>query len=289
MYKKIAIPDPNTTLEIHREQLQQLSQQTIDFYSAPATDLNDFISRCSGADAIVVGWASKVPAEVIEACPELKHIALACTLFTGPGSNVDMEAARKADIIVTGVRDYGDIGVAEWVLSEIIQHIQNHAPRRELRGYKVGVVGAGGAGAPTALLLQRLGADVSYFSRSNKIAMEKAGIPRLELEDLFAWSEALTFHLPRNTMLGGAELISKFSGSIIINTSLGLPLEAEAVSAWLDNEDHFCAFDVDGIGSLEEYKKHSRVRYLPYNCGFTSEAQERLVEGVVGNLKAGLK
>lgn len=286
MYKKIAVPEPNATLENHREKLQQLSRQTIEFFSDLSPDNEHFISRCSGADAIVVGWASKIPAGVIQACPDLKHIALACTLFTGPGSNVDLDTARKAGVKVSGVRDYGDIGVAEWVLSEVIQHLQYHVPRRELKGFKVGVVGAGGAGAPTALLLQQLGADVSYFSRSNKTTMEEAGIPRLELENLFAWSDALTFHLPRNTILGDADLLSEFSGNLIINTSLGLPLNAEAVSAWLENENHFGAFDDGGIGSLEEIKKHPRVRYLPYNCGFTSEAEERLVEGVLGNLKA---
>jgi len=288
MYKKIAVPDPNATLERHREQLQELSQETVEFHHNPSSDIEDFISRCTGADVIIVGSASKIPAEVIRACTELKHIALACTLFTGPGSNVDLDAAQNSDVMVTGVRDYGDIGVAEWVLSEIIQHIQLRATRRELKGYKVGVVGAGGAGAPTALLLHQLGAEVNYFSRSHKTAMEKAGIPRRELEDLFTWSDALTFHLPRNTILGGADLLSKFNGNLIINTGIGVPLDADAVSAWLDKGDCYCAFDADGIGSMQKYREHPGVRFLPYSCGFTSEAQGRLVDGVIRNLKTGL-
>jgi len=285
MFRKIAVPDPNPTLEKHRELIQPYSREKIEFHSEPAETDEEIIRRCGEADAILIGPSTKLSSRVILACPDLKHIGLACTLFEGEGANVDLKTAAERSISVAGVRDYGDIGVAEWVVSEIIRHLQNRIPKRELAGRRVGIVGAGAAGGLTALALQGLGAEVSYFSRSPKPRMEEAGIERRDLTDLAAWAEFLSFHLPRNAILGGADLLSAFNGELFLNTSLGLPLVYEAVVDWLDGEGHCAAIDVDGIGNHPELKDHPSVRFLPTFCGFTEEAQRRLIDGVLANLE----
>ena len=284
MFRRIAVPDPNPTLYEFRHRLQPFSEEPLQFHTEMAGSPEEMIRRCDGADAILIGWASRIPAEVINGCPGLIHIGLACTLYEGEGANVDLSTARDRGISVTGVRDYGDVGVVEWVISEMIHHLQHREPRRELRRRRIGVVGAGGAG-PVALALQALGAEVSYTSRNIKPVMEAEGIPRRDMVDLFDWAEILTFHLPRNTILGGTELLSRFSGELVINTSLGLPLEARAVAAWLDEAGHWAAFDADGIGDLEHLRNHDRIRFMPYFSGFTEEAGGRLMDGVVRNLE----
>ncbi len=286
MFKMISIPEPNPTLSLFRDRIQDLSSEPLRFHDSPAGNEEEFIHRCAGAEAILTGWTSKIPKTVIESCPDLKYIGLACTLFEGEGSNVDLACARARGITVTGVRDYGDVGVAEFVLSEIVWHFQHRLPRRELAGRKVGVIGAGGAGAPVALALKNIGADVAYFSRSPKPLMEKAGIPKKNLETLLEESEIISIHLPRNTTLIDSGLLNKFRGELILNTSLGLPVEEKALKSWLKGEGHWFTADADGLGPvLGSKEEYPNIRHLPYYSGFTSEAQIRLVDTVAANMK----
>ncbi len=285
MFKMIAVPEPNPTLSLFRDRIQTLSSEPLRFHDSPTENEGEFIQRCAGAEAILTGWTSKIPKSVIESCPDLKYIGLACTLFEGEGSNVDLACARARGITVTGVRDYGDVGVAEFVLSEIVWHFQHRLPRRELGGRKVGIIGAGGAGGPVALALKDIGADVAYFSRSSKPLMDKAGIPKKNLEVLLEESEIISIHLPRNTTLIDSELLNRFRGELILNTSLGLPVEEKALKSWLEMDGHWFSADADGLGSLLSRKEeYTNIRHLPYYSGFTSEAQIRLVDTVVANM-----
>ncbi|MCG8453101.1 MAG: hypothetical protein MI717_07965 [Spirochaetales bacterium] len=288
MYNQITIPNPNPTLEQHQCQLQTLSMQPLRLFTTPAETEEELAQRCQGADVILVGWDTKIPKNVILQCPTLRHIALACTLFPGPHSNVDLITAKRQNIQVSGVRDYGDRGVAEWVVAQSILHLQKGLPPKELQGTSVGIIGAGGAGAPTALAFQALGANVQYFSRRPKVTMQQANIPRKTLEELLQESQILSIHLPRNTQLGGKENFESFQGNFIINTSLGLPFNPEDFLAWLNHSAHFAAMDKGGCGGDSRLENHPHMTHIPHHCGFTKEAQDRLIHQVILNLKNGL-
>ncbi|GCA64071.1 hypothetical protein KIPB_013074, partial [Kipferlia bialata] len=160
-----------------------------------------------------------------------------------------------------------------------------------LRGRRVGVVGAGQLGTKVALALQGLGANVAYYSRSKaRPVLDDAGIPRLSLTDLMASCDILTLHIPRDTVVVDRDTLGLFKGGLVINTSLGLPVDCGAMHEWLTQEGHHLAADHDGLGTLPaSVRDLPGVSYYPYYSGFTQEAVSRLVGGVVTNMAAHLQ
>ena len=103
-----------------------------------------------------MSYTSSISREVLENCPKLHYIGLCCSLYSPESANVDMQAAKELGITVTGVREYGDNGVVEFVLYEIIglfhgygKHIfESYA--KEMTGVTIGIIGLGDTGRKIA-------------------------------------------------------------------------------------------------------------------------------------------
>ena len=73
---------------------------------------------------------------------------------------------------MTGIRDYGDEGVVEYVVSELVRCLHGFGQEsweqlpREITGLKVGIVGLGKSGGMIADALKFFGADISYYALS---------------------------------------------------------------------------------------------------------------------------
>jgi len=87
---------------------------------------------------------------------------------------VDIYYANSRGITVTGIRDYGDEGVVEYVISELVRCFHGfdqdpwNSMAREITGLKAGIVGLGKSGGMIADALHFFGAEISYFARSEK-------------------------------------------------------------------------------------------------------------------------
>jgi phosphoglycerate dehydrogenase-like enzyme len=94
--------------------------------------------------------------------------------------------------------------------------------------------------------------------------------------------------LPRNTrIIAGAELSRLGSGKLLFNTSVGLPIDPEALRAWLSDGRNRFAADSDGIGEmLPDVETHPRIVYLPRSAGYTAQAAQRMYEQVEQQLRA---
>jgi phosphoglycerate dehydrogenase-like enzyme len=98
--------------------------------------------------------------------PHIRYIGMCCSLYSEASANVDIRAARARNIIVYGVRDYGDQGVVEYIISELIRYLHGFGDKQwqelpvELTDLKVGIVGLGTSGQLIAAGLQALGADL---------------------------------------------------------------------------------------------------------------------------------
>ncbi len=112
---------------------------------------------------------------------------MCCSLYAEESANVDIRAAREKNITVSGVRDYGDQGVIEYVASELIRYLHGFGGKQwqempvELTGLRIGIVGLGTSGQLIAAGLQALGADLYYFSRTRKPEQEEKQIKYLTL------------------------------------------------------------------------------------------------------------
>ena len=286
-FKQIVIPEGNSRLANDLDRLQAYSEaEIIEYEKNPASE-NELLERVRSADCIIIGSHSKLSGHVIRQCPSLQYIGLAATLFTGQGANVDLQTAAERNSVVTGVSHYGDFGVVDFVLSEIVQYLKSGERNRELRSQRIGLIGAGTTGSQVAKALKMLGAEVSYYSRSSKSDLEDNGIHYAPLHELLQTVSILSIHVPRNIQVLGQEELSIFTNEkLLFNTSVGLPIEPEAMREWLKNPRNTFVVDSDGIGYLkEEYKSFDNIKYYPRSAGFTEEAQRRLVEKVENNIK----
>jgi hypothetical protein len=286
-FKQIVIPEGNSRLANYLNRLQAYSEAEIIGYESNWASESELVERVSSADCIIIGSSSKLCGNTIRQCHSLKYIGLAATLFTGKAANIDLQAAAKQGVAVAGISDYGDFGVVDFVLSEIIQYLKEGERNRELRGYRIGVIGAGTTGSLVAKALKVLGAEVFYYSRSSKAHLEHNGIHYISLHSLLQTVSILSIHLPRNTQVLGKEELSVFGNEkLLINTSVELPIEPEAMQGWLENSVNTFVADNDGIGYLKEkYETFGNIKYYPRSAGFTEEAQRRLVEMVENNLR----
>jgi len=285
-FNQIAIPDGNHRITGYIDRFQPYSLNPIKRYPREPASEAEFIERSKHADCLLVGWSSVLTGKIISDCRQLEYIGLAATLFTGQGANIDLKAARAKNIIVKGVSDYGDVGVVEFVLSEIIQHIKTGGTNTELSSQKIGIIGIGATGSRVAKALKYFGAEVNYHSRSKKPEMDQIDITYLSLPELVHQVDILSIHVPRNTIvLTGKELALFTPDRVIVNTSVGLPIEKKALHNWLAEPSHKLIADRDGFGYLSAgAAEFSNVHIYPGYAGFTAEAQERLIDKVEHNI-----
>ncbi len=130
----------------------------------------EIVSRIGDADAIFVSYTHIIGSDILSKCPNLKYIGMCCSLYSEASSNVDIAYAREHGITVTGIRDYGDEGVAEYVLMNVIRRLHGEdgsAPLlgeiSEISGAKVGLLGLGASAQAVARALKMMGADVRYY------------------------------------------------------------------------------------------------------------------------------
>lgn len=295
IFQKITIIDSCGLTSPVMEQITLLSTEPIIVHYDDPADDTEILSRIADSDCILVSWRTKVNAEVIKASPNLKYIGMCCSLYDEKAANVDIVQARSQGIVVKGVRDYGDDGTLEFIFAELIYllkglgNIRWQNENRELRGKTMGIVGMGTLGTMVARTAQHFGMNVFYFNRSRKPELEAEGFGFLPLNELMARCDIVSLHLPKNSIvLGEAEFRNKKPNSILVNTSIGLTFDKNAFVNWIANDStSFAIFDGPGVGEhAEEFSKYPNIAISDRSSGFTLEAQSRLSEKVLENIKS---
>ncbi|WBL21049.1 NAD(P)-dependent oxidoreductase [Zunongwangia sp. HRR-M8] len=292
-FKKIACVDYTKMNDEAIAQLQEYSEEKIihpdDF---PETD-EEILNRIGDAEVIFVSWKTQITEEIIQKSPNLKYIGMCCSLFDDASANVAVDYARDNGITVTGIFDYGDPGVAEFVISELIMLIHGYAEKQwkeipqELTDLKIGIIGLGVTGQLLADCLLPFGADLYYFSRSRKLQYEQKGLEYLELDELLETIDVISIHLPKNLEIFQPEHFEKFgNGKIFINTSLGMPFDLEAFRNWIKSTSNFAIFDGDAKKDVpQDIQERKNVVIGKKSAGWTLKTQERLSEKVLSNFK----
>ncbi|SDL32396.1 hypothetical protein SAMN04488034_103193 [Salinimicrobium catena] len=292
-FKKIVCVDNTKLQDWALEELQQYSEQEIEVYDDYPASEEEVVKRIQGADAVIVSWRTILDEKIISQCPDLKYIGMACSLYDDASANVAVNFARERGITVTGIRDYGDPGVAEFIIAELIRLLHGFGEHQwrempeELSGKKIGIIGLGTTGQLLAECLLPFGVDLYYFSRTRKKEWEEKGVKYLPLEGLLQTAEIISFHLPKNTVLLKEKEFELFgNGKILINTSLGLPFDEEAFKEWRQGEGNFAIFDGDGKKQLAvEVEKYFNVLISEKSAGWSAATQERLSNKVLQNIK----
>ncbi|MDX1543856.1 MAG: NAD(P)-dependent oxidoreductase [Christiangramia sp.] len=291
-FNKIVCVDNTRLNKQALSELEKLSGE-LKVYSDYPMQKEVIINRIGNAEAIIVSWRTEIDEEIIQACSGLKYIGMACSLYDEESANVAVKFARERGISVKGIRDYGDPGVAEFIISELIQLLNGYREEQwkelpqELTELRIGIVGMGVTGQLLAKCLLPFGAELAYYSRSRKTEWEKNGVEYLPLDELLKTCEVISFHLPKNVQLiGENEFRILGNGKILINTSLGLPFEEHAFQKWIKNTGNFAIFDADGRKELT-----SETRLIPgvivseSSAGWSEQTLERLSEKVIRNIR----
>lgn len=297
MFLKIVIIEPVNINEGQIQIIKSLAYEFVYYRTLPENDA-EIINRIANADCVLLSYTSKINKYIIDHCPNIKYIGMCCSLYSKESANVDIDYANKKNIIVKGVRDYGDQGVIEYIIHELTEFLQGYnglvwdKMPREIRGLKCGVVGLGTSGTLIAKTLRFFGADVSYYSRTRKEDVEnKIGIKYKKLNDLCKESEAIFLALNKNVLLLKKEQFDLMDGKrILFNTSIGPGFDSFALEEWLKEDNHYFFGDTRPTIGNESLWQLKNTKCLNRSAGgYTYQAFELLGQKVISNMKEYLK
>lgn len=291
MFKKLVAIEPVSLIPSAEEELNSFAEEVVMYEDVPA-DEAEIVRRIADADAVLLSYTFALTASILEQCPAVKYIGMCCSLYSPESANVDIRYAQAHGITVTGIRDYGDEGVVEYVVSELVRLLHGFGQEaweempREITGLKVGIVGLGKSGGMIADAMKFFGAEVSYFARSEKPAAAAKGYRFLPLGDLLEWSEVIFCCLNKNTVLLHEEEFARLGNhKVLFNTGLSPAWAEEPFLQWLEQAGNLCYCDTVGALGGSRLLGHPRVRCMEVSTGRTSQAFVRLSEKVLANIK----
>lgn len=289
MFCKLVAIEPISLIPSAEKELHSFAKEVVMYNDIPAND-DEIITRIGDADAVLLSYTSQINRYVLEKCPSIKYIGMCCSLYSPESANVDILYANEQGITVTGIRDYGDEGVVEYVISELVRclHGFDQEPwdgmAREITGMKAGIIGLGKSGGMIADAMKFFGADIAYFARSEKEEARTKGYQFLSLGELLSQSEVVFCCLNKNTvLLHEAEFKQLGNKKILFNTGLSPAWDEPAFVKWLEG-DNLCFCDTIIALGGEHLLNHPHVRCMKVSTGRTRQAFDRLSEKVLANL-----
>lgn len=289
MFQKLVAIEPVSLIPSAEQALNKYAKEVILFLDIPSDD-NEIAQRIGNADAVLLSYTSRITRSALEQCPNVKYIGMCCSLYSPESANVDINYAQTRGITVTGIRDYGDEGVVEYAISELIRCLHGFGQSpwdnmpREITGLKAGIIGLGKSGGMIADALKFFGADVSYFARSEKSEAKEKGYRFLPLKNLLAENEVVFCCLNKNTVLLHEEEFEHLGNKkILFNTGLSRAWDEQPFLRWLDG-DNLCFCDTAGALGGNHLLSHPHIRCMQVSTGRTRQAFDRLSEKVLANL-----
>lgn len=300
---KILITDG---LDERGQSILRASANVDDKSGLPAEDLVNVIADYDG---LIVRGQTRVTASVLEAASRLKVIGRA-----GVGvDNIDLEAAKKHKIRVVNAPTSTTIAVAELAFGLLLamgREIpradaamkQGQWPKKELVGVELygktlGIIGYGRIGIEVGRRAAAFGMNVIVYDPNvSEEELSHSDAEPVSLQDLYAWSDFISLHLPLNVqtrdLIGpqafsqmriGVRIISTARGGIIDETALLEALKSGKVAgAALD------VFEQEPPG-LTELVSHPRVIATPHIGAQTIEAQSRAAEDIAAEVLSALR
>ena len=217
---------------------------------------NELIVPRIGDAEIVLLNKTPISEETLAACPSVKLI---CVLATG-FNVVDVAAARKRDIPVCNVPDYGTAAVAQFtfaLLLELCHQVGHHGqavregkwsvcrdfcfwdtPQMELGGKTLGIIGFGRIGRATAKIAAAMGMKI--LACDEVVTEDKENLAQLvDMDTLLAQSDVISLHCPyfpqKGQVIDKAAIEKMKHGAILINTARGQLVEEQALADALNS------------------------------------------------------
>ncbi|MCI9536357.1 MAG: dihydrofolate reductase [Lachnospiraceae bacterium] len=293
MFERLVAIEPVSLIPAAQEELRQYAKEVVLYEDIPGSE-DEIAERIGDADGVLVSYTSQISRKVLEKCPNVRYVGMCCSLYSESSANVDIAYAREMGIQVLGIRDYGDRGVVEYVLYQLIRILHGfdfpmwQKEPLELTKLSVGIIGLGVSGSMVADALQMMGAQVSYYSRTRKPEKEAAGIEYLPLNELLSQNQVIITCLNKNVILLHEEQFQCLGNKkILMNTSIGTASDRQALAKWLDCKDNLYCCDTEAaIGDPSgELIKMENVICMKTSVGRTRQAFELLSKKVLDNIR----
>ena len=288
--------------------LNQLGELTVyDRTSYCASPLIE--ERLKDADIAVIN-KTPITKEIIDACPDLKLIAVLATGY----NVVDYNYAKEKGIPVVNVPSYGTASVSQYsiaLLLEICHHVGHHDqsvkdgnwasnvdwcywdyPLIELEGKTMGIIGFGRIGQAEGRIAAALGMRVIAYDVCPNDRGRAIG-EYVDLETLLSQSDVISLHCnltPENTGLINRTNIARMKdGVILLNNARGqLIVEQDLADAL--NSGKVAAAGLDVV-STEPIRSDTPLLHAR-NCIITPhiswaprESRQRIMDMTVENIK----
>ena len=117
MFEKIVVLEPILMTDEGKEELKSYAKDIIYYDTKPTTE-EEVIDRINNADCVLLSFTTKITKNVLDRCNNIKYIGMSCSFYGDEYSNLDMITAREKNITVKYLKDYGDEGVVEYIVSD---------------------------------------------------------------------------------------------------------------------------------------------------------------------------
>jgi len=230
-----------------------LKSKSIDYDIKTGLEPNELKSIIDDYDGILIRSATKLTADILENCSNLKVIGRA-----GVGvDNVDLDVATKNKILVMNTPLGNLEATAELTVGlmfSLYRHIHNanastHEGKwekakfmgTELKGKTLGIVGFGNIGQRVAEICKVIGMQILTNSNSaSDEVLNSFGAKKVSTEELISSSDVLSLHTKLNdqtkNMLNKKSIATMKSSSVIINCARGGLINESDLKDALNND-----------------------------------------------------
>ena len=266
------------------------------------------IELSKGFDGILSSITDKIDSKIIENLPS--SIKIISNFAVGFG-NIDTEAAKKRNIIVTNTPDVLTDATAEiamllilgacrraneginWVKKENWKWSAEFLIGKQLTGSRLGILGMGRIGRAVAKLASSFGMEIHYRNRSKLSPEIENGAKYHEsIKSLFSVSDVLSICCPATKEtkdIINKETLEYFpTGAIITNVARGDMIDDDAmVSALISRKIYAIGLDVyKGEPKIHpEYLKQPTAFILPHLGSATKKTRIAMADLAIDNIE----
>ena len=288
---------------------QSILRASADVDARDSTSAEDLIKLVGAYDALVIRGQTRVTADVLDAAARLKVIGR-----SGVGvDNIDLDAAKKHNVTVVNAPTSTTVAVAELAFGLLLA-LARDLPRAdasmkrgewvkrqfegvELNGKTLGIIGFGRIGMEVGRRAAAFGMNVIIYDPNvSEHELVDSNAEPVSLQDLFAWSDFISLHLPLNVQtrdLLGPMAFSQMKDKVhIVSTARGGIIDESALlDALRSGKVAGAALDVfeKEPPGLTELISHPRVITTPHIGAQTAEAQARAAEDIAHEVLSALQ
>ena len=275
------------------------------------TDPADIVSRIGDAEIALTNKV-RLGENEFSQLPSLKFVGQTATGY----DNIDLESARRHNVVVSNVPVYSTQSVAQHVFAMLLSMIHrpgDHdqairdgqwateaqftfwlSPLNELVGKSLGIVGFGRIGQATARVGQAFGMKILVSSRTRKEVVGLEHVQWCSPEEVFQQADVVSLHCPQteaNCGFVNSSLLSRMkSTSILINTARGALINVQDLTDALNQGTIAGAcLDVlaqEPVAADNPLLTAKNCLITPHIAWTTVEARARLLQITADNIAA---